>query len=207
MNRRPVGRSGGQQAPQAKESGGSAQADPQRIAKVLGRQTRAAWYALYTEGAGGKIPGDTKENRDTAEIKKHSEERPNGNDAKRHFERNGGVVKIEERGDAVAEREDGQEPEQSPERPKPDAPPRNRSRGFRFQIFHVQDQHRGGEPQEKQSRNDVAEERARERKFLVFAAPVFGNLDIGAVVGYFIAQNLHVNARIGVIIVARGGGR
>src|SRR5229473_490786 len=173
MNRRPVVRSGSEQASQAEEPCGSAQPDPQGIAKVLGSQTGASWYALYTESPGGEIPGDTKENRDSAEIKKHTEERSNGNDGKRHFERNRGVVKIEERGDAVAEREDGQEPEKTPKRPKPDAPPRNGSRGFRFQIFQIEDEHGGAETQEKKSRNDVAEDRARERKFLVFAAPVF----------------------------------
>src|SRR5580765_4142052 len=112
MNRRPVVRGGGEQTSQAEERCRSTQADPQGIAKVLGRQAVTAWHTRYTERPISEIPGNTKEHRDSAEIKKHSEERSNGNDGKCRFERNRGVVKIEECGDAIAHREDDHEPDQ-----------------------------------------------------------------------------------------------
>src|SRR5262249_39483679 len=112
----------------------------------------------------------------------------------------------EQTGDAIAEGKNYYVPSQAPRCPQKEALPGNRPGGLGANVF--QEYYEGADSQagKKQETKCDAHNVAEQRQLLLFAPPLIGDFDIGAVVGDLIAYDYQFDARIGVTRRADCGG-
>src|SRR2546430_2870219 len=130
VDRGPVSRSNCQQPLESKQTRRSSQADPESVPIVTAGHPGPAWQTIFAERSAGVIPRHSKEQRDAAKIERGAQKCANGDPTKHYLERNGGIVGIQEAGDAVAEQENQQITTKSPCGPERDAPPGYRARSI-----------------------------------------------------------------------------
>src|SRR6266478_1429098 len=80
--------------------------------------------------------------------------------------------------------------------------PRYRPCRLRAQILQKNNQYGQAKAPEEEQPGSIAEDGSKEGAFLLFAAPIVGNLDVRTIVSYFVAQDLYINARMGVFFLA-----